>query len=210
MEQITHRIHEHTARFSPAQRLLKFVFMNCESKPRPTSARIPVALVSPVAHRLQPLSKRQRVAVVAPWRNAITASGWIPGRVRPLNTRIETHSLTVFGRYDRFGVERSLLECKRHLRKISRLQLAELGLRNLDVSPTLVRKKSGVLAPDSSSAILMGYFKILATFGLDDVPDVPIIDSYKVWLVEPQVPHAVRILDAGGSPSHRSLYRVAA
>jgi hypothetical protein len=59
--------------------------------PGPGGSRVAVGLVFRLAHRLQQLGQRERIAVVAARRDPVTSRGGIPGDLGPLDRRRGAH-----------------------------------------------------------------------------------------------------------------------
>ena len=85
VEQVAHRVHEHSPALSPVVRLLERAGVDGEAEAGAAGARVAVGLVLGLAYGLQPLGPREGVAVVTPRRGPVAPSRRVPGRLRPLD-----------------------------------------------------------------------------------------------------------------------------
>jgi hypothetical protein len=98
MEQVAHRVHEDDAGLPPSKGNHQGIGVRRDPKARPAGPRIAVGLVLRVAHGLEPLRQRERLAVVAPGRHAIAPGRWVPGGLGPLDRASVGHTPTLADR----------------------------------------------------------------------------------------------------------------
>jgi hypothetical protein len=88
---VRHAVNKADPRLAPPERLGERVLVQRHAEPGPGGARVAVGLVFRLAHGLQALSQRQRIAVIAPRRDPVTPGRRIPRGFGPLDRRRGAH-----------------------------------------------------------------------------------------------------------------------
>ena len=92
VEEIAHRVDEDQPRRAPRVGDAQGVLVDGQGEARAACARVAVVAVLGLAHGLESLGERERVAVVAARRRAVAARGRVPRRLCPLDAGTVGHS----------------------------------------------------------------------------------------------------------------------
>ena len=91
MEEIAHRVDEHQPRRAPSVGDGQGDLVEGQRESGTAGAGIAIVAVLGLAHRLEPIGERERVAVVTARRRAVTTRGRVPRRLGPLDARTVGH-----------------------------------------------------------------------------------------------------------------------